>query len=152
MKKKLVFIALLAVLLTFTFLSCEEEEAAWQVRITDIPSTYNGKYGYVGLSASITSDNIIAVSLPVTISGGQFTGDLLDANRSTSSNIVPFTTKGTYAVVLIITSDSGGQNIQWSGYKVTQTFSSSSTNISYNNFSSTSSIKILNSIKTAVLE
>jgi len=64
MKKKLVFFALLTVLLAFSFLSCQEADEGDEktIVVTDIPSTTGYNYGYIGLSQD---DEVVAISMPV---------------------------------------------------------------------------------------
>jgi len=139
MKKKLIFMAMLTVLIALCFTGCDLFAKAKSIVITDIPSTYNTKFGVVGLVDK--NNKAVAVSLPVTIAGGQFEGELLDENGN------EFTDKGTYYVVLLVYSDASGKSdkVIHSAVKANQKIEDEVTTISYNKFTpeSLSSIKSL---------
>jgi len=126
MNKKLVFISMLIVLLALCFFSCDLPQIS--ITVTGIDSTYNGKYGYVGLTTRGTPVKAVAVSLPVPISSGQFTGDLL------AEGAVPFTDTGTYHCTLIITSDSAGQVPVWTGAKLNLKITDPGTTVKFSQF------------------
>jgi len=126
MNKKLIFITMLIVSLALCFFSCELPQLS--ITVTDIPATYNGKYGYIGLTNNATESSKlkqVALSLPVTISGGQITCDLLDRNTA------PFTETGTYHCVFMITTDSSGTNSIWSGAKLNLKLADPNTTIKF---------------------
>jgi len=130
MNKKLIFITMLIVSLALCFFSCEEPPQL-SITVTGIPSTYNGKYGYIGLTNNTMDSSklkAVAVSLPITISGGQITCDLLTKNAD------PFTETGTYHCTLIITSDSKGNNAIWTGVKLNLKITDVVTKIQFSQF------------------
>jgi len=106
------------------------------IQVTGIPSTYNGNYGYVGLGLD---SKLIALSLPVAISGGSFTGALLDA-KSTSGNLIPWCDEGTFTVVLIISTDYAGQNDVYNGSITSKYIEDEITIIPFSSFIRTKSI------------
>ena len=126
-------IALVA-MMVFVFTSCEEPApppAQLSIVVTDIPNTYNGKYGYVGLTNNTMDSSQlkeVADSLPVTISGGQVKCDLLNEKAAL------FTEKGTYHCVFIITSDSAGETLVWAGVKLNLKITDVITKITFSNF------------------
>jgi len=132
MKKKIFFIAILAcVLLSFTLTSCEEPPQLIVI-ITDIPTKTDYKYGYIGFG---NKDGFKALSLPVPISNGKFTAEMITEDGD------PFTENGTYQVILLITSDSKGQNEVYSGARLAQKIQDESTTISFNSFTETTTTK-----------
>jgi len=124
MNKKLVFMVMLIVSLALCFFSCDPVPFA--ITITDIPSTSGYTYGYVGLGKG---NDVVAVSLPVPISGGKFTGELVDAKSNGA-----FADIGTYTVILSISSDTRGQDVKWSGAKL-NTKVDGDISLKYNQFS-----------------
>jgi len=171
MKKKLIFIALLTVLLTFSFMSCEgwgedsDDEDGSQttstgggnttdgpaktIIITDIPSTTGYNYGYVGLSQydnKSKKDKVVALSMPVPISGGSFTGTLISADKPYPA----FKKNGDFTVVLIISTDSEGQDDVYNGVIMSKTIQEEVTTLSYNLFTYVPPKKKSISLKSAI--
>jgi hypothetical protein len=80
------------------------------ITITGISPEFNGKYATVGIEENNAA---IAASLPIQISGGSVTVELLDA----AAGNPPFTKNGSYSVgVLIFDSNAiSAGNIIWRG-------------------------------------
>jgi len=133
MNKKLVFISMLIVSLALCFFSCEEP-APFAITITGIPNNSSYNYGFVGLRKG---SDTVAVSLPVPITNGKFTGELLNAESAAA-----FADKGTYMVILAISSDNRGQNISWGGFKL-NTKVDGDISLSYTQFTYSASGSIL---------
>jgi len=128
MKKKIIFIAILTcVLLSFTLSGCQEDPQKIVI-ITDIPNKEGYKFGYIGFG---NKDGLIALSLPVPISGGKFTAEMVTNEGD------PFTDSGTFQVILIISSDSKGQESVYDGVRLSQKIQDESTTISFNSFTET---------------
>jgi len=145
MKKKLIFMAMLTVLLALSFMSCEEDPQKVIV-VTEIPSTSGYNYGYVGLGDS--GSKVVALSTPVPISSSHtLTAELL----STAKGNPAFTDSGTYTFVLVITSDSDGKSSVWEGGKLSLNIKEETTKVSFNTLTKTkssSSINIIDNIKS----
>ena len=109
----LLFIAALA-LSIFLFSGCEDEESnavQKQIKITDIPSAYNGRYGYTGL-ATMSGDDVVATSPSVEIKNGEVITSLFDFY--VIGHTKPFTDNGDYFVYFFIT-DSSVRITYWCG-------------------------------------
>jgi len=134
MNKKLL-VVMLTLVLAFIFFGCAEDVQK-QIQVTGIPANYNGNYGYVGLGSG---SKVIALSLPIAISGGSFTGALIDG-KSTSGNLIPWCDEGTFTVVLIISTDYAGQNDVYNGGITSKTIKDEVTKIPFSTFIRTKSI------------
>jgi len=131
MTKKLILIAMLTVVLALCFTGCPAEKPQKTIIVTSIPSSVGYNYGYVGLVSG--SNDVVAVSLPVPVSGGQITCDLLTLSGS------PFTDEGTYSVALIITRTSDPEDSVYSGAALNKKITDEVTTISFGSFTPVSS-------------
>jgi len=152
MKKKLVFIAMLTVLLTLSFVSCKDDDVdPYTITITGIPSNANYKIGVVGLGKN--NGDLVAMNNPTAIAGGQFTAELYHVN-DVSITDSPFADTGTYIIILFIYKQTplNDSTRVYDGYILSKTINSAATNISFSSFidDTNNSINILNSLQNII--
>jgi hypothetical protein len=130
--KLLAIIAIVAVF-GFTFIACgpdEEEEYVLTgderaITVTGIPTTYNGKFGYVGISP-ISGTGVSAVSLPEPITNTNLSMDLYETQKKR------FTGTGDFMVIFSIITDEDDLDSEiYSGYVSSKSITEVITYISF---------------------
>jgi hypothetical protein len=94
--KKIGIIAFVAVIGLGLFTSCEEPVVPTDITVTGIPSTYEGKFAYIGVAEG---QNVVAIGMPQTVTNGQGKWELVDRNSDDIS------IEGKYSIILSIYED-----------------------------------------------
>jgi hypothetical protein len=147
MKKKVIFVALLTVLLAVTFMSCQEDIEKTVV-ITGIPASGNGgTYSIAAIGLGDSKGNLIAMSQADYISSGQFTGKLyVFKNKNITDE--PFVDVGTYNVALVIYASNDADDPSFSGRADNILIEEETTKVTFSKFRGVSaSINFLELVK-----